>query len=350
MKKQLLSFTKSLAIVSAFALVFTSCTKDEVVPETAYVVKNAVFVSHEGGYNKQQATVAVIDLDNSQVTEDVYAANNGGPLGDIAQSITEINGKVYVVVNNSHKVVAINSTSYKKEGEITGLGSPNFIVAGSNGQAYISDLFGGPISVVDLASNAVVKSIPCPGMTYEMLTVGSKTYVTNSSSDYLYVINHTTNAISDSIQVGEGAQTIQLDANGKIWVGFGELYDSNYQVIENGKIKQINPSNKEITFSKTLTEGGVKRIRMNKEKTSFFFLNGGIFKMAVTDSELPASAFYGSGYFNGLGVDHATGLIYACDAKDYVSKGSVVAINANGTLAKTYTVNIAPGDFYFVHR
>ncbi len=352
MKKSTLTVARNLFFLSALTLGLTSCEKDEKLPEVINASTAGIFVTNEGGFTKNEGALSFINLDNNAVTSDVYASNNGEPLGDIAQTVTAINGKLYVVVNNSAKVVVVNPTTFKKVGQISGLGSPNNIAAGSSNHAYVTDLFGGPISVVNLTSNTVEKSINCPGSTGEMLTLGGKTYVTNSSSEYLFIINHNTDAISDSILIGKGAESIQEDASGNLWLGFGKLYDANYNVIEQGKIKKVSPSSKAVTLNLPLVAGGVKKIRMDKDKTSFYFINKDLFKMSTSSTTLPTVAFFSKSpaQFYGLGVDVNTNTIYVSDPKDYVASGSVYQVNSVGALTNTFAVGIIPGDFYFMNK
>lgn len=353
MKKSTLTIARNLFFLSALTLGLSSCEKDEQLPQSNISPETkGFFVSNEGGFMKNEATLSFVNLDADTVLADVYAANNGEQLGDIAQSLTSINGKLYIVVNNSKKVVAINQTTFKKEATITGLGSPNFIAEGGTGVAYITDLFGGPISVVNLSTHTVTSTINCPGQTNEMLTASGKTYVTNSSSKYLFVIDHSTNAINDSIEVGEGAQSIVMDAAGKVWIGFGVLYNPDYSVKENGKLKSLNLTTKSIEFNKTCATSGVKKVRLNKEKNTVFYINKSLYKMATSATDLPASAFYtnGTSSFYGLGVDVNSGNVYVSDAKDYTAKGSVYQVTSSGTAGKTFNVGIIPGDFYFLNK
>lgn len=358
MKNSILPTAKLLIILSALCFGMSSCDKDEKPPQSVTPIPiisdttQGFFVTNEGGFMKNEASLSFINLDSNQLFPDVYASTNSEPLGDIAQSVTKINDDLYVVVNNSAKIVVINPLTFVKKGEITGLGSPNNIISGSVNHAYVTDLFGGPISVVNLSTKTVVKSIPCPGSTGEMLNLNGKTYVTNSSSSYLYVINHTTDAISDSILVGQGAATIQDDLAGNLWIGFGQLYDANYNVIEQGKLKKVSPLSKTVTLNLPLVSGGIRKLRMNKEKNILYFINKDLFKMSVAASSLPVGPFYSNSpsSFYGLGVDLNSNSVYVTDPKDFSSTGTVFQVNSAGVLTNTFFTGIIPGEFYFMNK
>ncbi len=342
--------------LSTSSLLFTSCEKDEKVPETQVSAgANNLFVANQGNFTKSNASVSLINLDNSTVSSDVFLSANAKPLGDVAQSMALINGNVYIVVNGSNRIEVVNADNFKLTDSIAGLAAPNYIVEAGNGKAYVSATYGAPISVVNTTTNSVVNSINCPGSTQEMLTFGGLTYVANSGSDYLFVINNTTDLISDSILVGKGAQSLALDASQNLWIAFGAIYDSQppYSELQAGSVKKVQLSGKTVTTVGTMAFGGVGKIRADKAKTSLYYTyNNGLYKVGSSASTLPSSAIYSSaGYgWYGLGVDTKTDLVYVADAKDYTGNGSVYQVDNNGSLKNTFTVGIIPGEFLFYHK
>jgi hypothetical protein len=81
-----------------------------------------------------------------------------------------------------------------------------------------------------------------------------------------------------------------------------------------------------------------------------YFLNAGVFRMSINDSQLPATAFIPgtSGNFYGLGIHPISGDVYVSDAIDFVQQGKVLRYSSAGTLSSDFTVGIIPGDFLFV--
>jgi hypothetical protein len=88
---------------------------------------------------------------------------------------------------------------------------------------------------------------------------------------------------------------------------------------------------------------------LNKTKDTLYFLNNGIYKMAISDQNLPASAFVekGNKNFYGLGVDQNTGKIYAADALDYVQRSNVCVYDSKGNQLTVFKAGINANGFYF---
>lgn len=88
---------------------------------------------------------------------DVFKQANNKVLGDVLQSMSIINDKLYLVVNNSGKVEVLDKRNFISISTIAGLRSPRYIEAVSSNKAYISDLYDKAITVIDLSNNSVLK-------------------------------------------------------------------------------------------------------------------------------------------------------------------------------------------------
>src|SRR5882762_6976006 len=94
-------------------LILCSCAKDEPTP----IVNNPstgapgkkVYVINEGNFNQGNAGITLFDTGNANSSEDYFKQQNGVALGDVAQSMCKLNGDLYIVVNNSGKVVVCDS-------------------------------------------------------------------------------------------------------------------------------------------------------------------------------------------------------------------------------------------------
>ena len=85
--------------------------------------------------------ISVLNKDGS-VIPDIFREVNHRPLGDVAQSITKINGKYFVTLDNSKKIEVIDPETFGSVGTIlyTQAGFPRQIVAISPTEAIVSDL------------------------------------------------------------------------------------------------------------------------------------------------------------------------------------------------------------------
>ncbi len=342
--------SNSYAILACILLVGQSCQKDQppVKDDTATITgSKRVFITNEGNFNWGNASLSLYNPDNNTVTADIYKTNNNNnPLGDVCQSMTRHNNALLVVVNNSHKVIALNYQTYIKEHEITGLNSPRYILPVSNSKAYISDLYNNTIYIADLNTWSVSATIPCKGWTEEMALSYGKAFVCNRKSNYLYVINTASDQVTDSIAVGYGSSSIQKDKNEKLWV----LCSGSSSLNQLPKLVRVNPLNNQVELSLVFTANDSPgNLQLNGAGDHIYYLNHGVYTMHIADLNLPASAFISEGtkIYYGIGIDPEDETIYVSDAIDYVQKGKIERYTPTGIYINTFTAGITPGSFYF---
>ena len=330
----------TMALMCLVALV--SCRKDKPEPpeETAVVVGNSggLYITNEGNFQWGNATVSYYDVATGSVAEDLFQHANGSSLGDVCQSMTIFNGKGYLVMNNSNKVVVVDPQSFVSTATITGFDSPRYILPVSNAKAYVTDFHANSIAVVDLANNTITGGIPCPSATEELVLAYGKAFVTAPQRDKVYVISTVTDQITDSITVSAGGASIVQDMNGKLWV------------LCNNALYRIDPFSHgvEATFSFTAATSPW-RLRINGTHDMLYFLDTDVYRMSITAAALPTSSFIpASGRnFYGLGVDPTEGSIYVADAIDYVQRGVVYRYGSDGSERANFLAGIVPGGFCF---
>jgi hypothetical protein len=338
-------------LLFTFGLLFllVSCKKDTPPDDNNpdIIKEHGVFIVNEGNYMWSNASVSFYNFVNGQYFEDVFDEVNNRPLGDVAQSITVSNGKAYIVVNNSNKIEIVDLKYFTSVGVITGLTSPRYFLPVTVTKAYVSDLYSNSISIVDLSSNAKTGSIPCKGSTEEMLVVGNEVYVTNTRTDKIYIVNSSSDAVADSIQVGFASNSMAVDKNGKLWVFCaGDAANSIH-----ASIYRVNTATRMVEQSFTLPDGLDiwDKMRMNAAKDTLYYMDKGIFQMPIDASALPSTALIGqrSSMFHGLAVNPIDNSIFVADAVDYIQKGKVRYYSSTGVLKGTINTGIIPVDFYF---
>lgn len=343
---------KLINYILVFAsLLFLSCVKDKpndiMQPEVSFGSGSKVFITNEGNFGTNNASVSMYEPGSAQIVNDIYKTqNNNAALGDVCQSMTKINNKYYVVVNNSGKIAVVNSSDFKLITNITGLQSPRHILPVTFSKAYVSDLYANALSIIDLNTNTKTGSIPCSGWMEQMVLIYNKAFITNNNSGYTYVINTITDQITDSIYVGKFGGSIVIDKNSKIWVLSGG--DTPNSIV--GKLSRINPVNLQVElslpFGSTDSPGN---LCINATKDTLYFLNTSIYRMEISSTTLPGSAFVTSSAntFYGLGVSDKDYNIYVSDAIDYIQKSSIMVYSPNGALKNSFKAGINASSFYF---
>ena len=349
------STVKIWAVTIILTILLAGCMKDDQWMEnqredlSGQLTDGGLFIVNEGNFMYGNATLSFYNPDTKEVQNDLFFNVNGLPLGDVAQSMYLFNNKGYIVVNNSGRIYIIDIQTGKYTGKITGLVSPRYIHFISEQKAYITDLYASAITVFDPTTNQITGSIPTVGhaSTENMIQYGNILYVSCWSADQtILMINTENDQIIGTITTAIQPSAMQIDKNNKLWV----ICDGGLSNNKKPALQQINLINNTIekSFSFTASDKPVK-LRIDKTKSTLFFINGGVFRMAIDAAELPSSPIIQSTGlpFYGLGVDPKTDELYVSDAIDYLQKGVIYRLNFSGEVIDTFKTGIIPGHFCF---
>ncbi len=326
-----------------------SCIKDKpqepVKMGTTINAQNKVLVVNEGGFGYNNADITVYDPASGSISDNYYRQqNNNEALGDVCQSVCQFNNRYYLMMNNSNKVMVVNADNFTKTATITGFNSPRYLLPLTYSKAYVSDLYASSIQIVDLNTNTITGTIPCMSGTEEMVMLYNRVFVTCSNSQYCYVINAATDVITDSIAVGKNASSLVIDRYSKLWI----LAGGNSS--QAGKLVRIDPVSlqTELSLSFNLSDNA-NHLRINKTRDTLYYLNKGIHRFLISDSQLPSSPLVnqGSKIYYGLGVNPKDYTIYASDAIDYVQKSKIEVYKPDGALKTSFNAGIISNGFVF---
>jgi hypothetical protein len=102
-------------IILCVTSLLASCVKDKPNPDTKSFPTNlshGVVVLNEGSFGNNNSDISYINLENQIVSNSLFKIVNGHSLGDVAQFITLINGTYYVCINNSNKIVVLDTADF----------------------------------------------------------------------------------------------------------------------------------------------------------------------------------------------------------------------------------------------
>lgn len=351
-----------LVAFSLFAILFTQSCSDD--PEPIKPGADGFFIVNEGGFGNGNTSVSFYDRATDQVTNDVFAAKNGRPLGDQAQSMTVFEGRGYIIVQGSGKIEVIDASDYSSIATISdNIESPRYFVGISSAKAYVSDWgadgITGTIKVIDLTSNTVTKTIPTGKGANRMLRTGNSLYVTNAGGydkdNTVKVIDIGSDAITATITVGDNPNSIQRDNLGNIWVASSgaTAYNNDWTIDEanstKGTISKISPNNTEVLRLSVdeVTYGGPGNLSSSPDgKTLYYSYRGAVYSMSSTDTELPATPFISKNYY-GFSVDPFNGNLIGTVVPNFSSAGSIEILDASGNVLDTHITGIAPNGVAF---
>lgn len=358
---------KLLIKILILSIALTSCMKDEEYWEQfrPEIIESpeGVFIINEGNLGYNNASLSYYDIESQTVYKNVFRETNSAFLGDVAQSMQIRDSLAYVVINNSGKILVIDKNTFQLRGKITGLESPRYIHFLSDSKAYVSDLYGRVIHIVNPQSMQKTGEIdlgdpssPIPQHNADrMLQYGTRFFTTCwNFDDMLLVVDTETDMPVDSLKVPLQPNSMVLDKEEKLWVLCDGGYAGNALGHEKPALLRIDPVSMEVmkTFRFELEESPTE-LTANNAGDTLYFIKRHIYRHAISSGSVPEifieSPYQGGidGGFYGLAVDPATSEVYVSDAIDMVQPGVVYRFNPAGMPIDTVKAGIIPGAFCF---
>lgn len=344
----------------AGALLLTSCNSDDDsgndAPLGAY--DNGVLILNEGGFLAGNASVSYLSNDNVLENNIFAAVNPSMDLGDTGQDIGFNNDFAYIVVNNSHKIEVVNRYTFESVATIsTGLDNPRYIAFSGN-KGFVTN-WGDPtdttddyVAVIDLASNAVTSSIPVAEGPEVIIEENGKLYVAHKGGygygNSVTVITAASNSVQTTIPVGDVPGSLDAE-EGKLYV-MSEGLPSWTEAETPGKLSVINLNDNSVATTYNFTTGSHPANLVIEDDMLYYTIDSDIYAMQLNSSELPVAPLFTTteqGVYGIYSFEVEDNRIYIGDAVDYNSNGKVYIYSLTGSLQNTYTVGVIPSGFYF---
>ena len=186
-----------------------------------------IFVACEGNFGASNGSIQIID-ENGEIS----SVNN---IGDVVQSLEVYNNKLFVIVNNSHKIIAYDITE-------NGLSLPGIEVStnGSspremvivNDNLYFTNWNTNDVKILNLFNYTISDFISFEGKPESIIYDNNNLYVgiqlnnDYSDSNLLYEINISSGEITNEFEIGYGPTSI-IKANEDIYIA-NTYYDENF--------------------------------------------------------------------------------------------------------------------------
>lgn len=328
-------------------LTFLFSCKEEEKQEFVNLDQSSVLVLNEGNFRSANGSVSIYNPIDKQVVNEVFRANNSGrPLGDVVQSMVEIDGKGFIVVNNSNKIEVVDLATFQAVGQILNLNSPRYVLPINSTKAYVSDLYEDKIYIINPQAMTITGAINTKGWTEEMVLVNNTAFVCQVDSNQVYVIDVLSDSIVRRINVNTSPSSIVADKNDNVWVAC-----TGGNGIGNSALIRINSAS--LVVDKRLENSdinqGLGQLRINSTKDELFYLSDGLHKISVNDTALSVSPMISANnrLFYGLGINSANDDIYITDAIDYQQRGVVYRFDKSGVEVDNFKVGLIPQQLFF---
>jgi hypothetical protein len=351
-----------LAIFALSTFLF-SCSNDLETTNTTANTKtyNGILVLNEGGFTNSNSSISFLSKDFSELIPNIFSTVNPNiVMGDVAQSMLVSGDKIYVVVNNSNKLLVLNRYTLQQIGNIsTGLVNPRFMAIKNNilylscwGIASVStDDYIAVINTNDLSTLPKILVAEGP----EKMTLNNnELFVAHkggfSNGKTISVINISNNTITNTINTGDIPENLAIYNNQLFVFCSGKIvYDTNWNIINQtgGKIINYNLSNYSEIFSINFNNTEhPRKFCINQDKI-YYSLNNQIYKKDFLTTTLPPASFFNPQVTTLYGLNVTNNNIFVCDAKAFNSAGSLKIFNETGTLITEKATGIAPNGVYF---
>ena len=323
-----------------------------------------VFVLNEGNYQFSNASLSFYDPEADTVANNLFYKANNAPIGDVAESLALVDGKLYIVVNNSNLIYKVNANTLKcdltKPFKISDFYSPREMYFVAPNKAYVSDLIGTGLWIVNPQDMSHCGFIETGKTTEKLVPVGNELYVSNWSTYYIapnshdsyntvQVIDMNNDVKVAEIVVGKEPNSMAADKNGHVWVLCeGRSWDEDFG--EKPSLweidTQLKTAEKRYEFDGTAT---VLRTNPSGDQLYMFYDNKvrrfDIASLAFSESfgiaAEPESMFYN------MAVEPKTGDIYVTDAKNYMMNGTVYRYSNDGVLLNSFEAGVIPSAMLF---
>ncbi|HTO16934.1 MAG TPA: DUF5074 domain-containing protein [Edaphocola sp.] len=346
-----------------FIISLSACVKDKPDPGKSNPAMNEhpkMFIANEGAFGNGNASLSYIDLINNQVVNNVFSAQNDGKvLGDVFQNIQGDNQNLYLVINNSDRIIVINKKDFKQK-QIINVEQPRQMAFIDETRVLVSSMYRKKLYIVNLISGSIENSIPFPYPNSEgLLRVKNKIYICpwDVSSSHIYVFDISSRTITDSFDFGNFAPTnLALDKNNDLWISSG-----NPQKGVAAALTKINLINKQILKTISFPENTeVIKPCFNMGSDTLYFLAvnynatnsdyNGLYRIPINADIRPTTAFVKAEalqYFWSLSINPYNGHIFLGDPRGWIQSGQVLELNTSGLELNRYNVGVGPSNFYF---
>lgn len=321
-----------------------------------------VFVINEGAFGQSNASITVFYPSSGETKTDIFSATNGRLLGDVANDAQWINGKLYVVVNNSHKIEVIDPHTYQAvqtifiDSDAHG-GSPRRIMQVTEDKAYVTNLYGNNISVIDLGSGQEVATIDVGEGPEGIVMSNGFAFVALSGlgqGNEVAVISIGTDEVTARLEVGDNPVHMAVAPDGMVWsvatgnYGFNDNFQYDPELETFGEVVIIDPQTLQIA-DRFETGGHPGKLVFRNGEEALLQLNG-LRRIDVKNRRLFEESFLERSFhsFDIAGSNHSMKYhIYVTIAPDFMSSGRVIRYDEAAVAIDSFQAGIGPASLAF---
>jgi DNA-binding beta-propeller fold protein YncE len=321
------------------------------------LVTQGVYVLSEGVAGQNNSTLSYFVPDSNKVSQDVFRAVNGRPLGDAGREIVVSGTFAYLLMSGSSKVEVMRTSDDVSIATISLKPGRNpFALAVDGSYGYVTNRNPvGSVTVIDLTSNRVLRDSVGVGFYPEGLTTSAgKVYVCNAdrgSGRTVSVIDEGTGRLLRNIVVSDGPSCADVSPDGSVWIlctgSFGGSGSPNGETP--GNIFVIDPIY-DVVVDSIFVGGHPSEMAISLDGFVYVLEGNRVLKYnGLVDQLVTSGLVIGSviSNFSAIAIDQYTNLLYIADAKDFVQSGGVEVYTPDGLSQRRFDTGVAPVSIAF---
>lgn len=317
---------------------------------------SGIYLVNEGNQGSNKARLDFLNFHNGFYIRDVFTEYNPEVvkgLGDTGNDVQVYKGKVFVVVNGSHKVEIMDAYSMKRLAQVD---VPNCrFIAFDGNHAYVTSYVAkdkealktqkGALYCIDLDTYKVTGQVTVGYQPEQLVIRDGKAYVANSggyvagNDNTVSVVDLKSMKVEYNIEVAVNLELMLVDAEGTIWVSsrgnYVDVSSTLNYLVKKGDKYELGGSVNVPVSSMAMAGDKIYVIGLTyipptwKPTTTYNIVN-------VKTRKLESGSFITDGTESGITtaytvtVNPGNGDIYVTDAKDYVSSGTLHCYTGSG--------------------
>jgi hypothetical protein len=306
----------------------------------------------EGNFGSANSSLwAFNDSSEEEINGPIHWNENSNPLGDVGQSLTISNEKLYIVMNNSHSLEVMDLSSGFASYDTTIYlpnASPRYMAIADN-FGYLSCWNLNGILVINLDNYEVMDTIFVNGMPEVLIQDENYLYASIptkadwSTNNQVLKINLESMNVIDSFTVAPGPKSMILN-DSKLYIACSS-YDSNWNSLAaNSRIDLIEGSVTNYDAGTTSDYGSDILLFQNEIYRVF---NGGL---APINEDLTMNTSEKIGNYSNLYSASSYGNYLYIGLSDYVAPDTIMVLDNTGEMILEHQVSAIPGSFAFDDR
>ena len=334
----------------AVVIILSGCESSPTPPGP--VSGDGLFVLNEGGFGQNNAEITYYSFIDGSVGDNMYSRINPGMiLGDVANAIAEGGREAFIVVNNSNKIEIVDRETLSSTGTVYLDTSPRQMVVVSPDKGYISNM-DSTVSVVDIFLRRVGRKITVGPYPEGLIVAGGKLYVAVGgfgTGTTVQVVDIATDAVVGSIPVPDGPTYFAARSDGKILlscIGYEDYLNPSNDT--DGALVVIDPVTDSVVDSLVIS-GHPGKLVVGPDDMAYLigpgsFTGGPIWKIDARNLVVASDTFIDGSYY-GVGVDPVTLDVFAADVRGFATNGRVEIYDHTGIKRTEFVAGVGPSWF-----